>query len=126
MKTVLCFGNPYLKGDSLASELAHELQVPGYQFIRCQFADDIFNYKDLEEIYILDVVEGIDNVQLITDIDKIKRHKSLTMHDLDLGFFLKLMKAIGKLEKIKRIGLPTKTNLQTLKNQVEELLSKDL
>ena len=126
MKTVLCFGNPYIKGDSISVQLAKELNIPNFEFITCRYPDELYNYKNLDEFYIMDVVRGIDKVKLITDLDEVKQTRSVSLHDFDLGFFLKLMKATGRLRSIKIIGIPLGVEKEVIKQQVEQLLNKQL
>lgn len=123
MKTVLCFGNPHIKGDSMSVQLAKELKVPNFEFIISIFPDEILNYKNVDELYLMDVVKGIDKVMLITEMDKIKFNQTISLHDFDLGFVLKLMKATGKLKTIKIIGLPMGVGKEEIKEQVIKLLT---
>jgi Ni,Fe-hydrogenase maturation factor len=123
MKTVLCFGNPDLSEDSLSLEIAKELSIPGFEFIHSTKPDILFNYIGNDSLYIMDMVYGIDKVTLITDLDKLKLEHSVSAHDLDLGFFLKLMQATGKLNTINIIGLPRAREKQEIKAQVRELLT---
>lgn len=124
MNTVLCFGNPHIKGDSIAIELAKELKVINFEFIISMYPDEIYNYKNVDEIYLMDVVKGLDKVTLITDLNQLKIKQPISLHDFDLGFVLKLMKATGQLKSIKIIGLPLGVNKEEIKSQVEELLSR--
>lgn len=124
MNTVLCFGNPHIKGDSIAIELAKELKVTNFEFIISMYPDEIYNYKNVDEIYLMDVVKGLDKVTLITDLNQLKIKQPISLHDFDLGFVLKLMKATGQLKSIKIIGLPLGVNKEEIKSQVEELLSR--
>jgi Ni,Fe-hydrogenase maturation factor len=123
MKTILCFGNPYIKGDSIAIQLAKELNIPNYEFIKCTYPDEIYNYKNLDELFIMDVVKGVDKVRLITNLDKIRQTTSVTPHDFDLSFVLKLMEATGQLKSLKIIAIPLGVDKKRIKTQVEELLS---
>ncbi len=123
MKTVLCFGNPDLKEDSISLELAKELSIPGFEFIISRQPEELFSYLNHDSIYIMDVVLGIDKVILITELDKLKLKQRVSVHDLDLGFFLKLMQATGKLKTISIIGLPQGIRKQELKEQIEQLLA---
>lgn len=125
MRTVLCFGNPYIKGDSISVQLAKELEIPNYEFVVCIYPDELYNYKNLDEVYIMDVVMGIERVELITDLDKLKFNKPISLHDFDVGFFLKLMQATGRSISIRIIGLPLGVEKEVIKEQVELLLSKD-
>lgn len=123
MKTILCFGNPHIKGDSITTELADELNIPNFEFIKCMYPDELYNYKNIDEIYIMDVVKGISEVRLITDLDKIKQTSSVTPHDFDLSFVLKLMEATGQLKSLKIIGIPLGVDKQEIKAQLERILN---
>lgn len=57
---------------------------------------------------ILDVVEGITEVMLFDDIDKVVLPPRVSAHDMDLGFQLKYLKKIGKIKKAMIIGVPMK------------------
>ena len=49
---------------------------------------------------------------------------SVTCHDLDLGFYLKLMKSTGKITTVKIIALPYgNSNYAELKIKVENILN---
>lgn len=125
MKTVLLvFGNEYLKEDNLAIEISKELKL-NIDIERCYSVDNIFNYYNYERIFVLDVVKNIDKVTLIKNIDKIKEHKLFSLHDFDLGFFLKLMKELGNLKEIKIIGIPQKGNKELIKNDVLNIIKID-
>ncbi|MBW3017473.1 hypothetical protein KY316_03795 [Candidatus Woesearchaeota archaeon] len=114
---ILVFGNEFLENDSMAKKLADE--VGSEKFVKCDRVEDILKYKDF---VIMDVVEGIDKVMVIDDVDRLKASKLVSLHDFDLGFFLKLLKETGKLDKVKIIGIPMKGNLHEIKKQVMALL----
>lgn len=101
---VYCFGNEFLENDKLAKELADKLKVPGIEFIKCDSVDTLFDVKGT--LYIMDVVRGLKEVTIIKDVDKLKSGKKLTCHDFDLGYFLQLMKKLGKIQEVVIIGLP--------------------
>ncbi len=122
MIPVLCFGNPYVAEDNLAVELARELNIKGYEFRILQNPDDILIYKDQETIIILDVFANIDDVIVVRDVDELKRNKIYSMHDFDLGFFLKLMKNAGNLKQIIIIGIPQEGNREDIKQKIKDLM----
>jgi Ni,Fe-hydrogenase maturation factor len=117
---VLCFGNPLLEEDSLAIELADELKIKGFEFIKTNSVDDILNTK--EDFIIMDVAKGIDKVTIIKDINKLISNKIYSMHDFDLNFFLKLMKEKGEIDKIMILALPMNQEKQEIKKEVLTLL----
>lgn len=125
MKTViLVFGSEVIKSDNLALNLYDELreEFSHLEFVKCFNPEDLYDYLEYDQIYILDVIEGIDDVQMIKDLNLIKEKKLYTIHDLDLGFTLKLMKKLGKSKKIKVIGIPMKMEKKKAKQKVEEII----
>lgn len=120
MKTILVFGNPLVEEDNLAVETAKELKIPGYGFKLCNSLSDVLSQKG--DLIILDVVENLKKTTLIKDIDQIKPSKSLTAHDFDLGFNLKLMKTLGKIKEVKIIGIPQKGDKEKIKKDINFIL----
>jgi Ni,Fe-hydrogenase maturation factor len=119
MREVLCFGNEFLEEDSLALQVVKELKVQGFEFTVCNSPESILNH---EEVVVLDVAEGIKNVTLIDGINQLKTNRSVTMHDLDIGFFLKLSKKVGNLKKVRIVALPQKGKKEEIKKQLFEIL----
>ena len=125
MVTVLCFGNEFLKEDCLAKKIADEIKLEGFEFIKTDNVDDILNYANSDELYIMDVVENIKKTILIKNIDDLKSSKICTLHDFDLGFYLKLMKEIGKIKEIRIIGIPQEGDAEKIKKEVRDMLKKE-
>ena len=113
---VYCFGNEFLENDSLAKEIADTISIPGIEFIKCNDPSEVV--LDSGEIIILDVVEGISDVIVIEDLDKLKENNLVSLHDFDLSFFLKLLKSINQVGKIKIIGIPMKGDKNKIKEEV--------
>ena len=105
MKNILVFGNPYLKEDSLAVKIGKKLHLKGFKVVHCSKPDDLLNH-DINQSVILDVAKGIEEVTLFNDIDSLEFSVIFSLHDFDLGYFLKLMKETGKLGKTNIIGIP--------------------
>ncbi len=127
MLYLLAFGNPYLKEDNLALELADLIiadKVKGIEVIKCVSPEEVLQYTD-KEFYILDVVKDLHEVRVFNDIDKINARNLVSMHDFDLGFFLKLMKETGKIDTVNIIGVPQEGDLKELKDEVLKIISKD-
>ena len=122
-KYVLAFGNPFIKDDSLAIQIAEYYMknpIPNIEFIKCIAPDEVMSYTD-KDFYILDVVEGITEVTLIEDIDMLANEPKATAHDFDLGFFLRMMKEMDRLDKIKIIGVPKKIEKERMKEILEKV-----
>jgi Ni,Fe-hydrogenase maturation factor len=116
---VLCFGNEFVKEDSLAKELADELKIDGVEFIKCDSLEGVSG-----DVVILDVVEGIQDVVLI-GLNKIKDFHPVSMHDFDLGTELKLRKEIGEIKDVKIIGIPMKGDKEQIKKNIKKILQKE-
>ncbi|NQV08493.1 hypothetical protein HQ529_01425 [Candidatus Woesearchaeota archaeon] len=116
---ILVFGNPELENDSLAMQIADE--IDGFEFIKCNNPDDILLYSD-EDFYIMDVVKGIKDVTIIDDLSVLKHSNFVSLHDFDLGYFLKLLEKLGRLKKIKIIGLPQFGSEEIIIEQFHKLL----
>lgn len=122
MKEILVFGNPLVKEDNLAIEIAKELKIPDVKFVICDSFSDILNYNK-KEITILDIIENIDKVIIFKDIEKLKINK-FTAHDFDLAFNLKLMKKMGKINNITIIGIPQKGDKEKIKKEIIRFINK--
>jgi Ni,Fe-hydrogenase maturation factor len=112
---VYCFGNEFLENDSLAKEIADEINIEGVEFIKCNDPSELLEETD---ILILDVVEEIDKVIVIDDIEQLKNNSIMSLHDFDLSFFLKLMKQTSQLKQFKIIGIPMKGDKEKIKTEV--------
>ena len=125
MKKIFCFGNEFVREDSLAKELCSEInRVNGLKIINCASPDSLIHYDNLENTIIIDVIKGIDKVILITDLNQLKRNSPTSAHDIDLGFYLKLYKEIGRIKDVKIIGIPQSGDKESIKKQLIMLLKR--
>ena len=130
MKKILCFGNPHIKEDSLALKLADKLtrtvNKPEFEFIKCTNPEEITDI-DQDHLIILDVAKGIKETTLIRDIDQLTHRTGFnmtSMHDFDLGFYLKLMKSLNKIKNILIIGIPYNYQLDKAEQELIKILKK--
>jgi len=122
MKKIYVFGNEFFEGDEVAKNLAKQINNSNFEFIFAESPNEILNASD--DLIILDVVKGINEVKLLENIDNLVLENSVTCHDLDLGFYLKLMKSTGKITEVKIIALPYgNSNYAELKIKVEDILN---
>jgi Ni,Fe-hydrogenase maturation factor len=124
-KKIFIFGNPLLPFDSLPIKLAPRLAaaLPEFEFI---VADPNENLKpENKELVIIDTVEGIDEVVVIDDVDKIKTEKIYSLHDFDLGYNLKLLQKLGELEVVKIIGIPMEGDDKIIFGKLLNILKSD-
>lgn len=121
---VYCFGNEFVKEDALAKEIASELAVSGIEFVACVGPEEL--PLEEEKLVILDVAKGIDKTVVLSgldDLDKLKEKACMSCHDIDLAFFLKLLKKTGSLKSVKIIAIPQEGNKEEIKKDVIELLT---
>ncbi len=123
---ILVFGNPLVKKDILPLVLMTKLQreFPQIEFKEFDSAEDL--HKEGRILHILDSVEGIDNVEIITDIDILIVNKIYSVHDFDLAYTLRLLKKMGMIEKVTIFGVPIKMRkdlaFQQLKQKICSIL----
>ncbi len=121
MPIVLCFGNPDIPEDAVAVELGMSLEVPGFTFVHLTSPEDITDYLE-DDVYVMDVAQGIDEVTLITDPSQIVPPPRVTAHDLDPALFLRLVEQIYGVA-IPIIALPMGRAMTEVRDQVLELIS---
>jgi Ni,Fe-hydrogenase maturation factor len=119
---ILCFGNVLVDNDDTALKVCELLKndFVGAEFVICDDPSEILEHAD--GTIILDVVKGIDHVQFIDD-DLLKDRNLYTLHDFDLGFFIKLVRSIGE-PKTKILGLPYGKPAQSLLGDVKRILNE--
>lgn len=107
---ILVFGNPLTKEDNLPLKLLPELQkkFPNTEFQEFDPSEGL--ESEGKTLTIIDAVQGIDKVEVLTekDLNKIETGKIFSMHDFDLAHTLKLLKKAKLLEKITIFGIPQK------------------
>ncbi len=120
MKKIFCFGNEFVKGDSLAKEICDSIK--GFDIVRCNSPDELLGEKG--EIIILDVVQGINDVIVFDDLNRLKEQKLTTLHDFDLSYFLQMMKELKEIEKVTIIGIPQKGDKEKIRDNVQKILDR--
>lgn len=117
---ILIFGNPLLKDDSIPLRLLPILKkkFPNIEFV----VTDPTTLEFDKELLAIDTAEGINDVVLIDDIKLLETGKILSLHDFDLGQFLKLARTVGMLKRFKIICVPKKITLTIAMNKIEKLI----
>lgn len=117
---IYCFGNEFIEEDSMAREICSELN--GFEFVKIDNVLDFIENND-SDLVIMDVVKGITRPRLFAGSDAFKI-KPGNAHDLDLGFFLKLLKEIKKEKKVNIIGIPPTGSKEIIKKELKKILAK--
>jgi len=122
---VLCLGNPIVPEDSVALEIADEIKNDYVVFEPCLSVDDFLREAEREEeLILMDVARGIDKIEIIDDPDKIDLKEKFTLHDFDIGFFIKLLEGLGDLPKITIIAIPVHMGKEMIRIELPEVLKK--
>jgi Ni,Fe-hydrogenase maturation factor len=118
VKKIFCFGNEFVKGDSLAKEICDSIK--GFDIVRCNSPDELLDERG--DIIILDVVQGINDVIVFDDLSRLKEQKLTTLHDFDLSYFLQIMKELKEIDKVTIIGIPQTGDKEDVKEKIKEIL----
>ncbi len=113
-------------GDSLPLRLIPDLRrrFPGIEFVEFDPNENL--EREGRDLNIIDAVEGIDRVAIISDIDSIRSSPSVSMHDFDLGYSLKLLKKLKMLDSVRIFGVPTGIGRKDALEQLSSLISSSL
>ena len=118
---VFVFGSDYA-GDNIgyrvAEELKHELD---FDFIHSNDPSDLL-YED--KVVIMDAVQGLKEVRVFHDISDLKAMNISSLHDFDLGFFLRLSERMGMRKKVTIVGLPMEGDLDRIREDASESLQE--
>ena len=120
---ILIFGNPLIKEDSLPLKLIPILQqkFPQHTF---QEIDPTENLESQgQHLTILDTVQDIDKITILTSIEQLHANKVYSMHDFDLALNLKLLKKLGKITSVKIIGIPMNISKEKAIEEIEKILT---
>jgi hypothetical protein len=118
---VLCFGNRAIPEDSIAVELGLSLEVPGITFITSSSPEEMIDYLE-DDLYVMDVAEGVAEVTLITDPEHFLPPPRVTVHDLDPAVFLKLVQRLYGVT-VPVIALPMGVDREIVTEQLLKLLT---
>lgn len=102
---IFAFGNPDLAEDSLPLRVLPKLreQLPQHEFI---VVDPNEEWDVPEDLLMIDTVKGIAKPQIFDSLEKFAPAPRVTMHDFDALTNLRYLQKLGKIKKIKIIGLP--------------------
>lgn len=106
---IYLFGNQDLDMDNRAFKVAEKLKTEllNIEFITVKPNEDL-PFTSQERVVLMDTIMGIDKLTLITekDLAKFQLPPRFSAHDFDLGFQLKYLKKLKKINAFMIIGLP--------------------
>ncbi len=126
-KKVLVFGNPLLKEDSLPLQILPKLaKINGFEFTAFDPNEQI--EKQGKHLLIVDTVLGIKKVTVFSekDLANLVTQTRYSAHDFDLGFSLRFLLKLGKIESAKIIGVPPKYDEKKAVKEIAEILKNFL
>jgi Ni,Fe-hydrogenase maturation factor len=120
---VLCFGNKNFKGDELALKVGKKLKgkIKNVEFVQAGMDELELLSNEENEIIAIDVVKGIKAVQFVLP-EELVLPKTVTAHDIDAAFYIKLLAKTGA--KIRIIGIPEKMSEQKAVDGALKLMKK--
>lgn len=104
IKQVFVFGNINLDNDSLPLRMIPKLQEK-FPDIKFEVRDPNEEWEVPEEFVIIDTVIGIKGVKVFETLDKFLSAPRVSMHDFDFLTNLQYLSKLGKIKKIKIIGM---------------------
>jgi hypothetical protein len=122
-QTIFIFGNPELAMDSLPLKILPELQK-AFPAISFEVKDPNEEWDVPEELTVIDTVIGPKEVTIFDDLDAFAGAPQMTMHDFDALANLKYLKKLGKLTKIRIIGVPPEMGGKEALESVRNILRK--
>ena len=123
-KTIFVFGNPEVEGDSLPLKILPRLQKE-FPEISFEAKDPNEEWDVPEELTVIDSVLGPKEVTVFDDLDEFVGAPKMTMHDFDALANLRYLKKLGKLKKVRVIGVPPELKNDDAVKSIIDILMKD-
>lgn len=107
IKRVYVFGNINVDNDSLPLRIMPKLQekFPDIEF-EIKDPNEEWDVSEMEELIVIDTAVGIKKVTIFNNLDKFSKVPKVGMHDFDALTNLRYLWKLGKIKKIKIIGIP--------------------
>ena len=119
---IFVFGNENLKADFLPLKILPKLKK-SFPAIDFKVLDPNEDWDIPEELVILDIAHGIKDIHIFNNLKYFSQIPHITMHDFDALTNLRYLKKLGKLKKIKIIGIPPTISQKKALNKVSVILS---
>ena len=118
---IYVFGNPEIENDSLPLKILPELQK-NFPEIKFEIKDPNEEWETPEELTIIDTVLGIEEVKIFEDLKNFSKAPNVSLHDFDAYSNLKYLEKLGRLKKIKIIGIPPIISQEKAVKEISKIL----
>lgn len=108
--------------DALPLRIVDDLQKH-FPKIEFKVKDPNEEWEVLQDLIVIDTVQGIEQVKVFDDLEQFKSSPRTSLHDFDALFNLQHLKKLGKLDKIKIIGIPPTISKQKAIQEVRAILA---
>lgn len=121
-RKIFIFGNPDLDFDSLPLRILPELRkkLPKIDF-KIKDPNEEWDLPP-QKLIIIDTVIGIDKLAVFENLENFQKPPRVSAHDFDAYSNLKYLQKLGKIKKIKIIGLSAGTS----KKEAVEFMIKNI
>ncbi|RLI97035.1 MAG: hypothetical protein DRO99_03545 [Candidatus Aenigmatarchaeota archaeon] len=120
MPRVIALGT---ENDDIAWKLADLLDVAGVEFVKTDNPGLLMEASD--NAIIMDGVRGISRPSLLS-ISDLSNQPRISVHDMDAGTTMRLLRKAGRLKRAKIIGIPLGANVDDVLDEVKMLLEECL
>ncbi|MFA6552163.1 MAG: hypothetical protein WCT19_01530 [Candidatus Paceibacterota bacterium] len=123
MNIIYIFGNEDLDEDSLPIRILPELrkEFPEIQF---EIKDPNEEWENIgEELIIIDTSVGAKDVMVFDGLEKFARSPNVGMHDFDALTNLRYLQKLGKIKKVKIIGIPPETKKSEALEKTDKIIT---
>jgi len=118
---VFVFGSDY-GGDSIAFKVAEDLKhEKEHDFIYSNDPTDLMYEKNL---VIMDACKDLKKARIFRNVSDLAEHNICSLHDFDLGYFLRLANNMGMKKKVTIIGLPMDGDYNKIRDDAIDLLQE--
>lgn len=126
---VSVFGNPDLKEDNLVVKMVPELRrrLIEIEFVVEDPSEGLKPPSDKAgpcQWVILDVAVGIDKIRVFEDLSKLTTERKSSLHDYDVSMELKLLKKLGKVDRLKIVAIPMGMDRKKALDEIIKILKK--
>lgn len=120
--TIFIFGNEDLDFDALPLKILPKLRK---RFAKIDFVtqDPNEEWEIPDDLVVIDTVMGIKDIQVFDDLKYFEKSPQVSMHDWDALTNLLFLKKLGKIKKIKIIGVPEELSEKQALKEIEKNLT---